>query len=33
VDLSENDDGIGRELFAVFRRNVGPATEGAAVVL
>jgi phosphogluconate dehydratase len=33
VDLSANDDGIGRELFAVFRRNVGPATEGAAVVL
>ncbi|TNC72596.1 phosphogluconate dehydratase [Rubellimicrobium roseum] len=27
------DDGLGRELFAVFRRNVGPATEGASAVL
>lgn len=33
VDLSDNEDGVGRDLFAVFRRNVGPATEGAAVVL
>ncbi|WP_210526750.1 phosphogluconate dehydratase [Rubellimicrobium arenae] len=33
VDLSDNEDGLGRDLFAVFRRNVGPATEGAAVVL
>ncbi|MBP1807592.1 phosphogluconate dehydratase [Rubellimicrobium aerolatum] len=33
VDLSDNEDGIGRDLFAVFRRSVGPATEGASVVL
>lgn len=32
-DLSENDEGLGRDLFAVFRRNVGAATDGAAVVL
>jgi len=33
VDLSANAHGIGRELFEAFRRNVGPATEGAAVVV
>ena len=33
ADLSGNDWGIGRDLFAAFRRNVGPATEGAAVVV
>ncbi|HEY0274856.1 MAG TPA: dihydroxy-acid dehydratase, partial [Paenirhodobacter sp.] len=33
ADLSKNQHGIGRELFAAFRRNVGPATEGAAVVV
>jgi len=33
ADLSANEHGIGRELFAAFRRNVGPATEGAAVVI
>ncbi len=32
-DLSENGHGIGRELFDVFRKNVGPATRGAAVIL
>jgi phosphogluconate dehydratase len=32
-DLSGNGHGIGRELFSVFRQNVGPATEGAAVVV
>jgi len=32
ADLSGNSHGIGRELFEVFRRNVGPATEGAMVV-
>ncbi|HEY0213650.1 MAG TPA: phosphogluconate dehydratase [Paenirhodobacter sp.] len=33
ADLSKNQHGIGRELFAAFRRNVGPATDGAAVVV
>ncbi len=33
ADLSENTHGMGRELFEAFRRNVGPATEGAAVVI
>lgn len=32
-DLSGNGNGVGRELFDVFRQNVGLATEGAAVVL
>jgi phosphogluconate dehydratase len=32
ADLSGNSHGIGRELFEVFRRNVGPSTEGAMVV-
>jgi len=33
TDLSANGWGVGRELFDAFRRNVGPSTEGAAVVL
>jgi len=33
VDLSDNEQGIGRELFAVFRRNVGLASTGAGVVV
>lgn len=33
MDLSDNEDGVGRDLFAVFRRSVGAATDGAAVVL
>ncbi len=33
ADLSANAHGIGRDLFEVFRRNVGPATEGAGVVV
>ncbi|MDE3028498.1 MAG: phosphogluconate dehydratase, partial [Paracoccaceae bacterium] len=33
ADLSANAHGIGRDLFDVFRRNVGPATEGAGVVV
>jgi phosphogluconate dehydratase len=33
IDLSANDDGLGRDLFALFRRHVGAATEGAAAVL
>jgi len=32
-DLSANAHGIGRELFETFRRTVGPAETGAAVVL
>ncbi|MCR9086096.1 MAG: phosphogluconate dehydratase [Rhodobacteraceae bacterium] len=31
-DLSGNGHGIGREMFEVFRQNVGPATTGAGVV-
>jgi phosphogluconate dehydratase len=33
ADLSANEYGIGRELFAAFRRNVGSADSGAALVL
>ena len=33
VDLSESHAGMGRELFQVFRQNVGLATKGAAVVV
>jgi len=33
ADLSANEHGIGRELFASFRRNVGSADTGAALVL
>ncbi|MCC1481715.1 phosphogluconate dehydratase [Roseibaca sp. Y0-43] len=33
IDLSANDFGIGRELFRVFRANVGDSTEGAGVVV
>ncbi|EEW26385.1 phosphogluconate dehydratase [Rhodobacter ferrooxidans] len=33
ADLSENGHGMGRDLFDAFRRNVGPATEGAGVVV
>lgn len=33
ADLSGNGHGIGRELFDVFRNNVSPATQGAAVIL
>ncbi|SEA53787.1 phosphogluconate dehydratase [Rubrimonas cliftonensis] len=32
-DLSANEHGIGRELFAAFRAHVGPAGTGAAVVV
>jgi len=31
ADLSENEFGMGRELFAAFRRNVGRAEHGASV--
>ncbi|MBL9075096.1 phosphogluconate dehydratase [Tabrizicola sp.] len=33
ADLSANEHGIGRELFAAFRRHAGPADTGAALVL
>ncbi|WGV16709.1 phosphogluconate dehydratase [Fuscovulum ytuae] len=33
ADLSANEYGIGRELFAAFRANVGPAETGGAVVV
>lgn len=33
ADLRGNGNGVGRELFEVFRSNVGRATEGASVVL
>ena len=33
VDLSANSHGVGRELFEVFRRNVGLASSGAGVVV
>lgn len=33
ADLSANGFGIGRDLFEAFRRNVGPADQGAAVVV
>ena len=33
ADLSGNEYGLGRELFATFRRNAGPATTGACSVL
>jgi phosphogluconate dehydratase len=33
VDLSANEFGIGRELFAAFRRHSGSADTGAALVL
>jgi phosphogluconate dehydratase len=32
ADLSANEFGIGRELFAAFRRNVGSSTEGATAI-
>ena len=33
ADLSANEFGLGRELFAAFRRHAGPADTGAALVL
>ena len=32
-DLSENEMGMGRELFSVFRRTAGAASQGAGVVI
>jgi len=33
VDLSDNNFGIGRELFNIFRKNVGSTSEGANSIL
>jgi phosphogluconate dehydratase len=33
ADLTSNGNGVGRELFDVFRRNVGLSSDGAAVVV
>lgn len=33
ADLRDNGHGVGRELFAAFRENVGLASDGAAVVV
>jgi phosphogluconate dehydratase len=33
ADLTGNGTGVGRELFEVFRRNVGLAADGAGVVI
>ena len=33
VDLSDNEVGLGRELFAAFRAGCGAATEGAGIVV
>ena len=32
-DLTVNEEGMGRELFSVFRRTAGPASQGAGVVI
>ena len=32
-DLLDNQQGMGRELFSVFRRTAGPASQGAGVVI
>ena len=31
IDLSTNEYGVGRELFSIFRKNVGNASEGASI--
>ena len=33
IDLSDNQYGLGRELFNIFREHVGPTSEGANSVL
>ena len=33
IDLSANQQGMGRELFSIFRANAGPAAEGAGTVI
>ena len=32
-ELSANEEGMGRELFSMFRRTAGPASQGAGVVI
>ncbi len=32
-DLTDNEDGLGREMFAAFRRNCGMASDGAGVAV
>ena len=32
-DLTVNEEGMGRELFSVFRRTAGPSSQGAGVVI
>jgi phosphogluconate dehydratase len=32
-ELSKNEEGMGRELFSMFRRTAGPASQGAGVVI
>ena len=31
-ELSMNEEGMGRELFSVFRRTAGPTFQGAGVI-
>jgi len=31
IDISAENEGIGRELFKIFRANVGPVNEGASI--
>ena len=32
-DISDNEQGMGRELFSVFRRTAGPASNGGSVMI
>ena len=32
-DISDNEQGMGRELFSVFRRTAGPTSNGARVMI
>ena len=32
-DISDNEQGMGREIFSVFRRTAGPASNGASVMI
>jgi phosphogluconate dehydratase len=32
-DFNDNESGMGRELFSVFRRTAGAASQGAGVVI
>ena len=33
TDLSDNEDGLGRDLFRAFRAHAAPSTEGAGIVV